>query len=201
MGGSGWRTRGERGYSLLELMVVLGILAALACMGLGAFQRLREQSASEGLLLTFEALLGEARSRAVSGGTHVAIRFSGRGGAVLARLYRDEDGDGVTADDIRRGVDRPLGPDQLLRADQSRVAVPPGATLDPGGAPLAPGDPVRFGRGDCLSFSPTATATPGTLYLTEGDGSTGWAIRVAGLDGRVHLWRFRHGTWYPAQAM
>jgi len=198
-----WRARngGDGGASLLEMMVVLAILAVLACMGVGAFQRLREQSASESLLVTFEALLGEARSRAVGGRTYVAIRFSERSGAVLARLYRDEDGDGVTAEDIRRGADRPLGPEQILRADQSRVAVPTGATRDPAGAPLSGSDPVRFGRGDCLSFSPTATATPGTLYLAEGDGAMGWAIRVAGLDGRVRLWRFKHGSWFPVQGM
>lgn len=201
MGGLQVRARRDRGVTLLELMVVLVVLAAVACMGVGAFQRLREQGASESLLTTFEALLAEARSRAVGERTHVAIRFVGRDGAVLARLYRDGDGDGVTALDVRRGVDRALGPEQLLRADQSRVAVPSGALRDPVGAPLDSTDPVRFGRGDWLSFSPTATATPGTLYLAEGDGSTGWAVRVAGLDGRVRLWRFKHGSWFPVQAM
>ena len=173
----------------------------MACMGIGAFQRIREQSASESLLLTFEGLLGEARSLAVSGGSTVAIRFSGRDGAVFARLYRDGDGDGVTSQDVGRGMDKPLGPEQILKADQSRIAVPTGAARDPSGAPLSALDPVRFGRGDCLSFSPTATATPGTLYLAEGDGSTGWAVRVAGLDGRVRLWRFKHGSWFPVEAM
>lgn len=193
--------RRARGYTLLEAMVVLAILGTLATLGVGALNRIREQSASESLLLVVEGLLGEARTRAIQDSVHVGVRFGQSGGAVVARLYRDGDGDGVTAEDVRRGVDRPLGPAEVLRADGARVAVPEGASCDPSGAPLSPGDPVRFGRGDCLSFSPLATATPGTLYLSEGDGSSGWAIRVAGLDGRVRLWRFRHGGWYPVQAL
>ncbi len=191
----------QGGYSLLEMMATIVVLGVMACAGIGAFQRIREQSASESLLRTLEGLLGEARLRAVAGATHVAVRFGERDGAVYARLYRDGDGDGVRADDVRRGTDRPLGPEVLLRQDQSRVAVPEDAATDPLGNPTNPRDPVRFGRGDTLSFSPTATATPGTLYLAEGDGRSGWAVRVAGLDGRVRLWRWKRGRWTEVQAL
>lgn len=194
-------TRREGGYTLLEMLVAVAILGMLATISVSAFQRIREQSASESLLLVLEALLGEARSTAVMRSSYTAIRFQERDGAVYARLYRDGDGDGVTREDVRRNLDTPIGPEQLLRADQSRVAIPDGAESDPAGAPLKGVDAVRFGRGDCLSFSPTATATPGTLYLAEGDGTKGWAIRVAGLDGRVRLWRFKAGNWFEVQAM
>lgn len=191
----------QNGYTMLEAMVVVAIIGIMACLSLGAFQRIREQSASESLLAVLEGLLGEARSRAVSSFCHVGIRFSEKDGKVYARLYQDSDGDGVMSDDIARGTDRPLGPDVLLNEDQSRVAIPEGATKDPTGKPLAGEDPVRFGRGDTLSFSPTATATPGSLYLAEGDGRSGWCIRVAGIDGRIRLWRFRHGAWTLIQPM
>lgn len=195
-------SKDEKGYTLLEILVAVFLLGMLATLSVSALQRIREQSASESLLLTFEALLGEARSTAVMRGAYTGIRFSERDGAVYARLYRDGDGDGVTKEDVRRNLDTPLGPEQLLRADQSRVAIPTGAEKDPAGVPLQGTDPIRFGRGDCLSFSPVnATATPGTLYLAEGDGTKGWAIRVAGLDGRVRLWRFKGGSWFEVQAM
>lgn len=191
----------QNGYTMLEAMVVVAIIGIMACLSVGAFQRIREQSASESLLRVLEGLLGEARTRAVQSWTHVGVRFFEKGGNVYARLYQDSDGDGVMSDDISRGTDRPLGPDTLLSEDQSRVAIPEGATSDPTGKPLVGEDPVRFGRGDTLSFSPTATATPGSLYLSEGDGRSGWCIRVAGIDGRVRLWRFRHGAWNLVQPM
>ncbi len=191
----------QRGYTMLEMMVVVTIIGIMACLAAGAFQRIREQSASESLLTVLESLLGEARTTAVQSLSNVGIRFFERGGKVYARLYKDGDGDGVCSEDVARGTDRPLGQEVALCEDQSRVAIPEGATSDPAGKPLAGEGPVRFGRGETLTFSPTATATPGSLYISEGDGRSGWAVRVAGIDGRIRLWRFKHGTWNLVQPM
>ena len=51
-------------------------------------------------------------------------------------------------------------------------------------AVMVPGDALRIGGSELLSFSPTGTATSGTLYLA---GRTGlqYAVRVLGATGRI----------------
>ncbi|MCB1009629.1 MAG: hypothetical protein KDB94_12155, partial [Acidobacteria bacterium] len=47
-------------------------------------------------------------------------------------------------------------------------------------------DPIRFNRSDIASFSPLAGATPGTVYLTDGERRL-VAVRVTGRTGRVRI--------------
>ena len=49
-------------------------------------------------------------------------------------------------------------------------------------------DPVKFGAGDLASFAPRGSATPGSLYLTDGTDMT--ALVVNGQTGRLRLFRF-----------
>ena len=58
-------------------------------------------------------------------------------------------------------------------------------------------DPVRFGRGDILTFSPLGTASSGTLYLRASRSGEQYAVRVLGVTGRVRVLRFESaaGTW------
>jgi hypothetical protein len=136
-----------------------------------------------------------ASTRAIQEGRYVGIVFEDGPRGASGRLYADGDGDGILRDDIRRGVDRALGSAVVLRAERAYVGIPDGVTKDPMGKPLEGTDPVRFGRGEILSFSPVALATPGTLYLKETDDLEGWAFRVAGVDGRVRVFRWFEGKW------
>ena len=54
-------------------------------------------------------------------------------------------------------------------------------------------DPIRFGPGDMLSFSPFGTATPGTFYLA-GEASQA-AVRVSPGSARVRVLLCRNGRW------
>lgn len=187
--------RGERGASLLEGSLAALMVGMAVVTGAGAAGRLQDQAASRALAQQVKALASEAAFRAVAERTHVGLVFRQGAEGVWARLYRDEDGDGVSAEDIRRGVDRPLARPLLLREAGARTAIPEAVTVDPAGRPLSPGDPVRFGRGETLSFGPLGTATPGTLYLASRDGKEVYAFRTAGLDGRVRVYRWFRGRW------
>ena len=94
-----------------------------------------------------------------------------------------------------RGTDRPLGSPIYLREGHAYLGLPEAVRTDPSGAPIPDEDPVRFGRGDILSFSPTGTSTPGSLYLRDVSGGEAWAFRVAGLDGRIRCYRWWKGKW------
>lgn len=67
-----WRAR-ESGFTLVELVVVLAIAAALLAIAPMALQRYRESADYRGTLRTMAAGLAEARRAAVTGGRVVAF--------------------------------------------------------------------------------------------------------------------------------
>ena len=189
------KVRGERGITLLEILVVLAVLGALSAVTVGAVNRIIDQASCQSLVQTFKAMVGEASTRAVLEGRHVAIVFGNDGCGATAQIFTDGDGDGVLHDDISRGIDKASGSKVYLKVERAYIGIPEGAAVDPDGKPLSRGDAIRFGRGDILSFGPLATATPGSLYIRDQDGKEGWAFRIAGIDGRIRVYRWLKGHW------
>ena len=185
----------EEGFTLIEAMASLIILSVLFLISVGAIGAIKDRSASEAVVTTFQAVSSEARSRSISETVRFGLVFDDSAGRVTVRLYKDGDGDGVLRDDIRRGIDRPVSAAEKLGNEGSLIAIPSGVEKDPSGKPLEGQDAVRFGSGDILTFTPKATATPGTLYIREGLGDDGWAVRVAGIDGRMRIYRLKNGKW------
>ena len=120
-------------------------------------------------------MLREARSHAVRYSERVGLKlFVATDGSVTWALFRDGDGDGVRSDDIRDGTDPAISPRRRLAHLGARVRL----GFPEGIAPRDPGDPsrrldrlddpVRFNRSDIASFDPLGTATPGSLYVTDG---------------------------------
>ena len=185
----------EEGFTLIEAMASLIVLSVLFLVSVGAIGAIKDRSASEAVVTTFQTVSSEARSRAISEWVNFGLVFDDSEGTVTVRLYRDCDGDGVTRDDINRKIDRPVCPAEKLANEGSSIALPRGVKEDPSGKPLKGQDAVRFGSGDILTFTPKATATPGTLYVMQGVSDDGWAVRVAGIDGRIRIYRLKNGEW------
>jgi hypothetical protein len=184
-----------RGYSLVEAVVMMFLMGLLSLVGIGSFTRLAAQSSTRALAQVVRSLVAESAARAVSGRAYVGIVFERGERGASARIVEDGDWDGVTHEDIARGTDRPLGSPIYLREGHAYLGLPDAVRTDPSGAPILDDDPVRFGRGDILSFSPTGTSTPGSLYLRDVSGKEAWAFRVAGLDGRIRCYRWWKGRW------
>jgi len=182
------------GMTLPEALVVLLILAVLCTCGFAAMGRVMVQSSARTIAVTFEALVAKVQTRAIQTRRYSGLVFEETDRGVEARPYRDGNWNGITRADIAAGRDTPLGPAVLLKGEAARIGVPENLTRDPAGAPLGPGDAVRFGRGDILSFGPTGTATPGSLYVACGP-EEAWAFRVCGLNGRVRVYWWRNGLW------
>ncbi|MEM6456007.1 MAG: GspH/FimT family pseudopilin [Acidobacteriota bacterium] len=192
--------RAGRGYTLIDILVVMVVAGLLAVLGgpevMSASRALRLHLASQDVAHT----LASARLYAVRYGAHVAVHFqpTGDGGYTVA-LYRDGDGDGVRNADIRKGVD-PLvrGP---RRIDHLTSSITFG--FPPGPGPRDPDnprrrienldDPIHFNRSNLASFGPRGTATPGTIYLTDGVRRLR-AVRLAGHTGKIKMLRYEPDT-------
>ena len=187
------------GMTLVDSIVSLGVLTVLAGVAVPFLTTAREgsQVTSAARYLSAQAML--ARSRALQHGAAVGLRFEREADRYRFAAYVDGDGDGVRHADVVSGVDRPLGPFQRLHEAYPLVrlsldaSVPPVTATSPAGANA---DPVRFGPGDTLTFSPLGSATSGSLYLRGRSGHQ-CALRVLGTTGRIRLLCFdrRMGAW------
>ncbi|MEM1202040.1 MAG: hypothetical protein AAGN66_02300 [Acidobacteriota bacterium] len=183
------------GYTLLEVLVA----AAVALLTLTLiYPHVRHWGAGIRVGLAARevaASFGMARLYAIRHGENVAVKFrTDEDGVVTMGLYRDGDGDGVRNKDIDWGIDPEERRPVPLQAFDGGVRF----GFPSGGAPRRLGgtgtmgrldDPIRFNRSDLASFSVVGTATPGTVYLTDGERHL-MAVRVTDQSGRVTLWRY-----------
>lgn len=187
--------RDGSGFQLVEMVVALAVLVALLLFAtpplLSASSQLRVELAA----YEVAAALHEARSLAVRHSAHVALRFEPEPRRVGFAHYRDGDGDGVRNADIAQGIDPRISPQRWFDHLGPRVGFgfPPGAPpRDPGDPSRRLGrreDPIRFNDSDLASFGPLGTATPGSLYLTDGRRHL-MAVRLHGITGKLRILRW-----------
>jgi prepilin-type N-terminal cleavage/methylation domain-containing protein len=192
----------QKGFQLPELLVVLAIFVLMLTIGAPPLFQI---SGDVRLRLAAEELVGAlrlARSWAVRHDANVALKFrTDADGTVTFTLYRDGNGNGVLNREIDSGIDPEVEAPRRLTAlgHGAGFGFPPGPPPSDPGSPGHPlderGDPIRFNQSDLASFSPLGTATPGSLYLT--DGVTRLAVvRVASPAGRVRVL-----TWDAARRL
>jgi len=190
-GGSG--TGPARGFSVVEALAGVAILGVLLLFSVplvaATVARERLHAVSLETALTFRGL----RQRAVTEARSYGLRFIPSGGGWSHSLYRDGNGNGIRTADILSGKDTLVkGPeDPSTRFEGIRIGLPlkPVPQIPPGSGPISlPGDPVKFGNTNLVSFSPSGSVSGGTLYLT--DGTRVGAVVVFGPTGRIRLQRF-----------
>jgi type II secretory pathway pseudopilin PulG len=188
------------GYSLIELLVTATLALLIAAMAtptvFGARDAIRAMGAADYLA----SLLDVARTEALKRHTNVALRFDDGDSGFQYTMVADGNGDGVRTAQVLSGVDPAIRPPERL--DQQFQGVTFGVAEGVGpieaGDSLADRDPIRFGRSRMVSFSPTGTCTPGTLYLL-GRGRRQLAVRLLGATGRLRVleFNFELATWQP----
>jgi Tfp pilus assembly protein FimT len=142
-----------------------------------------------------------ARAEASRRYDQVAVKFHTGDAEVRFTLYADGDGDGVLNADLTSGDDPRLTLPRPLTyfGRRIRFGFPAGARpsdpSSPGRRLENLGDPIRFNRSDLASFGALGTATPGSLYLTDGHRLV--AVRVLNRTGRVRVlaWDRKNDTW------
>jgi len=181
----------ERGYQLIELLIAMAISSLVLVLGipplLSLAAGLRVELAAAEVASTFHV----ARAYAIRHDANVGLKFQvDADGTVTWALFSDGDGDGVLTADILSGDD----PQVLPRTRIAHLGRQIHFGFPPGRAPRDPGDPrrrlsglddpIRFNRSDIAAFSPLGTATPGTVYVTDGMRHLS-AARVFGRTGRI----------------
>jgi Tfp pilus assembly protein FimT len=140
-------------------------------------------------------LLESVRSRAFGMNRHTGIRFTQMPDGWVYRVYEDGNGNGVSGADIAAGIDTLVdGPSSIdFHTGAARIGFAPEGVTDPDtGVPVpATASPVAFGTVGLCSFAPQEGATPGTIYLTDGDITAG--IRCSP-QGVVHT------VWYDPKS-
>jgi type II secretory pathway pseudopilin PulG len=182
----------ERGFQVGDLTVALAVFGLLVVIGVPQFQKLTAALRVRQAAAEVVAALRRAQSLAVRTNTEVAVRFdTANPKSITFTLYRDGDGDGVTSADIRTGVDPRISPPGRLESvgGEVRIGLPSRPVRDPGDPSHyldKTDDPVRFNRSDLASFGPLGTATPGSVYLTDGRAALA-VVRVLGRTARVRV--------------
>jgi type II secretory pathway pseudopilin PulG len=189
---------GHSGFQLLEALIVLAVVGLIAALGMPALlrmsRRIRLRLAADEIATALES----ARMYAAAHSANVAVHFGKRGKKYVFSLYADGDGDGVHSEDIRTGKDPQIGFWRNLDHMGARIRFGIPTYLSPTD-PSSPyrkldrlQDPIRFNRSDLASFSGRGTATPGSVYLTDGLDLT--VVRVLGRTGRIRILDYDRGA-------
>jgi type II secretory pathway pseudopilin PulG len=187
---------GSSGVSLLDSLVALALVGLGLAVALPNLASFRAQASLESVARQLVADAIRCRATAMAQRRSVALVFGQEGGSSFYGVVVDGDGDGVLHRDIARGTDRQVGPriliDELCRG--ARLGVPAGWRVpNPSGrGQLRPGDGVRAGRANMVSFSPLGDATPATVYVTDGRERL-LAVRIYGGTARVRVLEWRRG--------
>ena len=187
----------ENGHTLVEMLFVLLILGLVFCLGLPSLKAYSSEAHILGAASIFKQEFLKARSIATTSGRQTAIRFESVGDIPMISVYQDGGCNGVLSTDITRGIDRRIsGPHRLESgAPTVRIAIHPNIpNPPPESGTLDPSDPIRFGRSNMVSFTPTGGATPGTFYLA-GENGVQAAIRVTGNTNRIRVLVYRGRKW------
>lgn len=189
------------GLALVDLIAASAVATIVTATAIPAVAGALDRDRAEVGAQYLKAQVTRAQLEALRRGTCVALRWSLDGTEARWQIFADGNGNGVSERDIANGIDAAIGPEDSLSQHAPGVSLrinQPVPDIGGDGSLDAGSDPLRIGRTSLLSFSPTGSATSGTLYIAAARGPQ-LALRVMGATGRVRLMRHDGGAggWRP----
>lgn len=182
----------QRGRSLIEVSIGLSLIG-LVLMAAPSMRGVWGRSAVEGAARQFASLIRIHALEAVVEGTDRALVFPAASSERVV-IARDENGNGVSRRDVEDGTDRVMAR-WTFDLEQPGVRVdlpewsPPPKRLPPSHQRLTR-PAVRFGAARMINLTAAGTATPGSLYVTDGEHAL-CAVVVHGASARTRIWCYR----------
>jgi prepilin-type N-terminal cleavage/methylation domain-containing protein len=193
------RVRGPRGFTLIEMLVVMSLMLVLIALGIPALQTALHQSKIRGIVQEVTVLMRQARLDAVKSSTQAVVQIipstgAGDPGHVLAFSDRDSNGQLGAGEPVLGNFALPTGvvfENCKKSADKSSVD---GLSTDPNGGPniaifrrdgsITDIGGFRFNDpyDNCMEIhvEPAATARievrkwNGSAYVPSGDNGKAW---------------------------
>jgi hypothetical protein len=180
-----------RGFSLLEVLVILALVTVISAVTLPITERLRQEGKVRGAAFAMAGRCGYLRMASVRRGARVAMRLRPQDGSWIAQNFMDGDWDGVLSADIASGRDPAI--DQAADVREwftgAQFGFAPGCSLVDGSAVPADASPVRIGAAGLLVFTPDGASSGGSLYLRGAPGISSYAVVILAATGRTRLMR------------
>ncbi len=189
-----------RGATLLEVVTALVLVAATAVIVVPGFGEARGAAELRAATGRISGLMARCRAHAIMHCLTTGLVFEREAGGWRCFIAEDLDGDGIRSADLETGRDRIVSEVVRLKDGHAGLGILHGERVpDPAGGGRLRGDlddPVRAGRGDIISFTPVGTATPSSVFLTDGR-SRMRVVRVYGATGRIRtlVWRSGWPGW------
>jgi hypothetical protein len=191
-------------FSFIEILFVLGTAATVSAVAVPETLATIDDSRTAAAARYVSTRLQRAHMEAVTRSQSAALRFTRQSDHYDFATYVDTNHNGVLATDIQSGIDRLVQPADRLGNHFPGVefgAIPDLPAVD--STSSAPGsDPIRLGSSDMVTFTPTGTATSGSLYI-RGRRDAQYVVRVFGETGKTRVLKFvpGNGQWIPASGL
>jgi type II secretory pathway pseudopilin PulG len=178
----------ETGASLVELLVTVALIATVAGLAAPLVVHARDDQEGRSAATFLAGHFRLARQQAIQSGRNTALVFDLRENEWTFVVCADGDADGVSRADISAGIDPCRGAAQPLASWFSRTSIHRASAV-PDLSGNTDGAVVAFGTARMASFSPLGTASSGSVTIMT-RGGRHFAVRIAGVTGRVRIWRF-----------
>ena len=187
----------DRGFSLIELIVVIGIMATLAAVTIMVTPTmLTTARADSGIAKAMDAMRG-ARELAISQRRNVEIRFIGLTALQVVRLEIDPDGSGPLA------APAPTVIRTVELENRMQVRLESGMGDTPDAFSPSPDTAIEFTLAGPWMFTSEGSfvngggdVTNGTVFFSiPGDKNSSRAITVLGTTALLRSWRWDGRKW------